>query len=426
MKKKIAIFNIFSISLLLVFIVFYVGRILYYKYDSKNITYSKILSERIIQEDNDFKLIGQLKKKNNTYYFVSKSKNNYVNYKGLIWRIIKISDDGTITIILQDSVNNMTYHNTLKWLNYYEVNNTGIFEKFLYNINIYNEDNNYLSKKEYLNCSNTNTITLLSEEDYNIVGSNNSYISNNIDFWISSNKYIDIDGSIKLSESNEEYHNIRPVITLNNNTEISSGDGSIDNPYFIKREHANTLKDIDTGSIIKYNNELWKVIEINEDNIKILKEECLKDDNKECIEMIFQEYTNTIDIDNTESLLYYLNNIYYDSLPLKDYLTYGTLHIGKYMNNDYTSIYSDTITVNVGLPSLADIYSLQIDNTFLITSNSYNNLNIYISKNNKIYETLVNEKAYVRPILYLKKNISVTGLGTLDSPYELGEIINEE
>ena len=427
MKRKRSFFNIISIIILLFFIIFYTSRLIYYKYNnSKTITYSKILSERIIQEENNFKLIGQIKIKNNIYYFIGKSPNNYVNYKGLIWRIVKINSDRSITLILENSLNNMTYSNTLKWLNYGNLEYTGIFEEFLYGVNTNKENTNYLSKNEYLDCSDTSKIRLLSEEDYNIIDSNDSYINNNIDFWISNNKYINNDGNIYINETNDEYHNIRPVIILKSDTEISSGNGTIDKPYYIKRDKATTTKDIETGALIKYNKESWRVIEVNDDNIKILKEDCIKDEDNKCLEMIFQEYNNTINLNNTESLLYYLNNDYYNSLTNSKYLTTGTLYTGKYLNNDYKSIYEESIDVKVGIPSLADIYALEINNTFLISSNGTSNLNIYISKNNKLYETLITEKAYIRPILYLKKNITLKGKGSRVSPYTLGEIINEE
>ncbi len=427
MKKKISIFNICSIIILLFFIIFYISRTIHYKTNNnKNFTYSKILSERIIQEENNFKLVGQIKIKNKVYYFTGNNPNNYINYKGLIWRIIKINIDGSLTIILDNSVNNMTYFNALKWLSYSHQDNTGIFEKFIYNINNTETNNHYLSKNSFSDYSEISKITLLAEEDYNIAGGKDSYLNNNVDYWIVGNKYIDNNGNITIDTTNDEYHNIRPIITLKKNTEITSGNGSVDNPYYVKRNDAKSTNDIENGSIIKYNNELWKVIEINDKNIKILKEDCIKNEDSKCLEMKFQEYDNTINLNNNESLIYYLNNDYYKSLSDNKYLTTGTLYTGKYLNKDYTTIYDEEIEVKVGIPSLADIYALQLDNTFLISSNGTSNLNIYISNNNKLYETLITEKSYIRPVLYLRKNISLKGNGTVNSPYTLGEIINEK
>jgi len=43
---------------------------------------------------------------NPTYYFRGDIDNNYVDFAGFIWRIVRINEDGTIRIILQDGINN--------------------------------------------------------------------------------------------------------------------------------------------------------------------------------------------------------------------------------------------------------------------------------------------------------------------------------
>ena len=43
-----------------------------------------------------------------TYYFRGNVENNYVNFAGFTWRIVRINEDGTIRIIMQDGINNNT------------------------------------------------------------------------------------------------------------------------------------------------------------------------------------------------------------------------------------------------------------------------------------------------------------------------------
>ena len=43
-----------------------------------------------------------------TYYFRGKVENNYVSFAGFIWRIVRINEDGTVRIIMQDGINNNT------------------------------------------------------------------------------------------------------------------------------------------------------------------------------------------------------------------------------------------------------------------------------------------------------------------------------
>ena len=43
-----------------------------------------------------------------TYYFRGNVTNNYVSFAGFTWRIVRINEDGTIRIIMQDGINNNT------------------------------------------------------------------------------------------------------------------------------------------------------------------------------------------------------------------------------------------------------------------------------------------------------------------------------
>ena len=42
----------------------------------------------------------------NTYYFRGNVNNNYVNFAGFTWRIIRINEDGTVRLIMTESINN--------------------------------------------------------------------------------------------------------------------------------------------------------------------------------------------------------------------------------------------------------------------------------------------------------------------------------
>ena len=46
---------------------------------------------------------------NPTYYFRGNVTNNYVKFAGLTWRIVRINEDGTVRIILNDRIGNTTY-----------------------------------------------------------------------------------------------------------------------------------------------------------------------------------------------------------------------------------------------------------------------------------------------------------------------------
>ena len=44
-----------------------------------------------------------------TYYFRGNVENNYVSFAGFTWRIVRVNEDGTIRIVMQDGINNNAY-----------------------------------------------------------------------------------------------------------------------------------------------------------------------------------------------------------------------------------------------------------------------------------------------------------------------------
>ena len=81
-KNKIQrIFNIVSLLFLVSIIIFYSYRFIYYKLKNKNHNHTKILSQYIINQYNNFELVNDVDKIDKEYYFVGKSKKNYIRYK---------------------------------------------------------------------------------------------------------------------------------------------------------------------------------------------------------------------------------------------------------------------------------------------------------------------------------------------------------
>ena len=63
-----------------------------------------------------------------TYYFRGNVENNYVSFAGQTWRIVRVNEDGTIRIVMQDGINNnTTYQFNSNYNNYtymYYTNNS--------------------------------------------------------------------------------------------------------------------------------------------------------------------------------------------------------------------------------------------------------------------------------------------------------------
>ena len=342
MKNLRKIFHIISITILSIFILFFGSRAIYYKIDYKRKNkFSKVLYKRILQQERNYNLVSELIEEDGVYYFTGKAKNNYVNYKGLIWRIIKM-DGKKITLILDSSISNLSYDYTYKWLNVSDSKNSGIFYNMLYDKSksYYKENVDNFMHNNNLTCPKyeDDRIYLLSEEDYNKTGGEKGFINNNTDFWIASqdNKYIDENG--KITQEEVDYsHDVRPVIVIDGKMK-SKGLGTIDDPYAEKKDEIEHLTEVENNEYLIFNDTLWRIISKENDKIKLVSDECIKDNEKKCINIPFSDDNNEINKYNKDSVIYYLNNTYYDTFKYKDYLTKGTFYIGKVDNNELYNI----------------------------------------------------------------------------------------
>ena len=81
-----------------------------------------------------------------TYYFRGAVENNYVSFAGFTWRIVRINEDGTIRIVMQDGINDNTKYqfnpsyNSYAYMYYTNSQAKTILEDW-YNNNIGNKEN---------------------------------------------------------------------------------------------------------------------------------------------------------------------------------------------------------------------------------------------------------------------------------------------
>ena len=159
MNKKSVIQSIYFYILIfnIVFIVFLIGyygyRTVHYynlEHNSKNIV--KTLSETISKDENIVYAGDGLYPDGDGYRFIGKNVNNYLYYSGMMWRIVKINDDKSITLITEENVSSLvwgyetnSFENSYinEWLNVKEgVENSGYFYNHLSN------PDNYLVNEE--------------------------------------------------------------------------------------------------------------------------------------------------------------------------------------------------------------------------------------------------------------------------------------
>ena len=367
-----------------------------------------------------------LYKIDNNYYYKGKVTDNYLYYSARLWRIISFNDNG-IKLITEDTQTSMVWstENNYKnsyiynWLNITDKEHSGIF------LNSLNNYKNYLIKhswctdivtKDNQTCNDTlnDYVGLISIEEYLKAGGIESYLNNNNYFWTinaSENNvwYIFDKGGIN-DETNDDtgYHSygVRPSIVLDINTPLYKGDGTKDNPYIIENDNSVILNHKSIGSYIKYNDNLFRIIEKNDDYIKLTLAYHLEDSKV-----------------NYNNINQYLNNVLLNKLE-KNNLVKCPFYGGNYSkdnNYDYKEIYNKKEYSYIGLPSVTELFITDDSDIWL---NNYNN-NSLIYTTNSLGRLFLDNKDnlhYLKPSICIKSNITITsGSGTSTDPYLLEE-----
>ena len=228
-----------------------------------------------------------------TYYFRGNVENNYVSFAGFTWRIVRLNEDGTIRIVMQDGINsnasirfNSNYNNytymyytnsqaktTLE--SWYQTNigsKTNLASKVVSG-NYYCEQakvkpgDSYTSGNATMTTYNKYTpdfkcssdgngkgvvnasVGLLSYDEVVYAGgyygqnNNNYYLYNNMAFWTMSpfgfsspsSRVCRVRATGGIDYENAASTNyLRPVLNLDANTQITVGDGSKENPFVVE------------------------------------------------------------------------------------------------------------------------------------------------------------------------------------------------
>lgn len=433
-RRKISYQKIFcAISFLFILgcILFYGIRfiMLYIENNTTDIESITNLSKRVTAEHANQSYFKNI---NSNYYFVGDTDKNYVKYKNITWRIVKITNNNSTVLISDEPLTSLAFgSNTYEespitdWLN--ETNNeqsgiltNAIGSDYLTNTNACIDT---LDNTKNITCDDIYDeyqISLLSMFDYANAGSSDSYINNGYYTYLSNTNndnevwYIDDEGKLNTSNGTDIY-SIKPVITLNSTVELIEGEGTKDNPYQIEKE--NDL----FASYVKLDNDLWRIYNIEDNNLKLVLTDYLKTDD-ENYQTIYSSTTSFHNDEKVGTLAYYLNNTYFNRLNYSDQILNNYWSNGYYSsenNFDYTEALDKEVDTEIALLSIGDINLVpSLDEFFLSTGlNNFDN-KIYVYNNDgTITDQRVTSKANVVPTISIDKNILTKGTGTIDDPY---------
>lgn len=433
-KRKLnwqKIFNLISFTFILACIIFYGTRFIRLYLQNNKKEEIKVLADNI-KDNNE----GNLKNINSDYYFTGKEVNNYVKYSNILFRIIKINKDNSITLISDKPITSLAKgdNNDYKtsyinnWLNNQDKENTGILEKNLNNPNKYltytNACNDKIDNTKNITCKSTladTLITLPSLYDYINTGDTKSFMNNETYYYLlNTNKdnktwYINDNGGVTTSD-NTDILGIKPVITLKSTNKLINGDGTKDNPYTFEEEQSML------GSYVKLGNDTWRVYDIDDNNLKLSLDNYLKINNEE----ITYKYSDKGYYHNDGkqgTLAYYLNKNYLSKLTYNSNIIEANYANGIYSNTtnyDYTKVLNKTIPTKVATLSIGNII-INSDNTnyYLSTGVDTNSNLVYVMTNDfKLYTKNATSKLKIVPVITIDKKILTSGDGSQSSPLE--------
>lgn len=387
------------VSISIIFLSFMVGlygsRLFYfYNKEKKKDIKKYTLSEYITKEDNLIK--GVLLKDGNNYYYHDNPANNYLYYSGFMYRIIYVNKnnvyaitDECITNLKFGQTENYSESNIKKWLN-----------------NVYKNNLN----KKYLK----GDINLFNSDDYAKIGAEKSFILNG-DFWINDNNkaYVITESGLLTKTNNySDFLGVRPYIKLDGTIDYLSGDGTKENPYILEQKESKILSDLYVGEYINFNNKNYRVLEKNDENVKLLSLEQM--DKK----YIYSYSSNIYRNYKQNDIGYQLNRIYIKNFNVND-LVKTKWNIGE-TELDYETTSSETLDEYVGLLKIGDYFTNMIPDSYLITPSGKN---VYsMTEKNTLQVSEITELKDIYPVLSVKSEMKIkSGNGIKENPYIVGD-----
>lgn len=366
-------------------------------------------------------------------YYKGERYDNYIMFNNILFRIVKINSDDTVTIVSDNPLANIDYgaknnrfdgSNMDEWLNDYFYPQLSDKSKKLIVSSKWCDDIYKEGKSTCDRYSKKKNVGILSLEDYvnSLDNLGFSYLGIMARVWYNN---FDSNNQVWSGKSNTQAAykdnillNIKPAINLKKDTRITGGDGSPDDPYLIGTEQTvkrnMKVNKLDIGTVISYSGYDFIVAGHEDDGTtKLIMERVLTDDEGNKFEISY-DTISPVKIYNPKevgNIAYQINNNlakYIDTsyLVRKDVEVPIYNKLVTYKGKHETKTYKSKLSI----PSVFDLFSGAINNSgepfWLIEASKEDENKTYIDTDGTtpFYYKHVGRKVGVKLKVYLDKN----------------------
>ena len=419
------------------------------------------LASNLLEDDGDARIVSG-----------SSDINNYVWYSGKLWRIIALNNDGSIKLVTENNMTNISWGSSTTYFNKETKTGSYIYqwlnEDFL--DTLVNSENMVMTDYKW-NVTQTSATTkpsndilveapvgLLSAYEYTASYSKASsnaqgYLNNGYYWWLSTPvsqtnvRAVYYNGTLNSRNSTTNAAGVRPSINLAAGVRLNGdGDGSIDRPYRLEGDikapttNATMLNKRINGEYLYFDKELYRIVSIENGITKIVKADYLKD----ATTPVNKKFASTISYGSTDSSTcgeecdnywdQYLNNSWKSRLDddYKKMLVEGVWYLGIYPNgvsyknticeesNTLQTIEKCKKTTSIfrgaiGLGRVGEIFTSQVgggynNSTNLWTITPFDDTRVLRVNNDGrlIYSNPSSDSHAIRPSMYLSSNVFIT------------------
>lgn len=421
------IFNIISFIFLLTCVLVYGIRFLFLYIDNNKTEKTKLIADNI-KDDNAGK--DYFKNISGDYYFSGSEVNNYISYSNMLWRIIKIDSSGNVVIVLDKPITSLSKgngqfkgSNIASWLNSYDEDNTGYFQRLLndvpqfltYTKSCIDDDKDIKNISCKKRISKT-YVTIPSLNDYVNTGGSKSFLNIGSYYYLINNDgnktwCVDNEGKISTSDGNDII-GVRPVVTIKSLTKLKSGKGSEAEPYVFEEEVSSFI-----GSYVKLGDDVWQVYDEDENNVRLSLDGYITYNQEEVLNK-YSRIGYKFDISESGSLAWYLNNRYFNNLKYNKILEEFEISNGVY-KGDFKETIKDKVKTRVGILSLGDVIINSDGSEYYLSTGSSDEKLMYISAGaGRISTKSSSSLLRILPTISIKKSLLLEH-GTKEKPYEV-------